>query len=58
MPKTEVSTTEAMPTTAEMLHKAASEISPLLVNDFYGRVMLIYEKGNLVRVEVLQSYKV
>lgn len=48
---------EKMPTTKEALRAAEIALSPLLRDDFYGRVTLIYEHGKSVRVEILESHK-
>lgn len=57
MEKQALSACVAMPTTAEILTKAAELIKQVLPPEYYGRVILIYEKGKATRTEVQQSFK-
>lgn len=57
MDRATVEQAEAPMPTQEVLRQAAATIKPLLPPDFYGRVILIFEAGNALRVEVNQSFK-
>jgi len=57
MEKQPLSADRAIPTTAEILIEAAELIKQVLPPDYYGRVILIFEKGKATRTEVQQSFK-
>jgi hypothetical protein len=48
---------ETMPTTAEIILQAAAVLEPILPPEFYGKIVLIFEKGKPLRLVQETSIK-
>lgn len=46
-----------MPTTAEIVLQAAAILAPVLPPEFYGKAVIIYEKGKALRMIKEESIK-
>lgn len=49
--------TATMPTTAELILRAAAILQPILPPDFFGKVSFFYERGRPLRLVKEESIK-